>query len=821
MLEFFAHWAVAILLMPVVTGWAVPAGTLPAIVNEFSQGENGMKEWFEILVVEPNLDLRGWSAGDFDNGSFHPLIQFPDIPFWASIPAGTLIVIYNGGDPDPSVLIAGAPDTDNSNFSLVLDGLDSSLLLEVGSWPGQGHFGNSNTDDTPALRNAQGELIHNLAGRPDTPYIPSPGGGRAVRFLGGAEDDLSDPKNWRYTYATEASPGVANSPENNAWIIALRAGGVDVPPLLYPLGEHTVREGYPFWLTVQAQATDGDPVTLTASNIPSGATFDVLDAAGVFAWPEAGPIGVYTTRYYAADKDGVTIVESVINVVTNPLEAHFPEDWLWMREDTAPVTGRLEVVVNKPGDGVLQVAVSGTASVPDDLEIFPTTLTFTANGPTSQWINVVVYPDNEIEGPEWLDLELVPVAGIVVTSPVSAHVRILDGNSFSIAAANLSSQVSVCYPEYVGASRRLLRGMSPDVIAIQEFKAPDMEAYSNLVEEIFGPGWYVTAESMNAGCDLPNGIISRWPILDAGEWDDLELADRDFAWATIDLPGTQKLHVVSVHLKASDSGTDRARREHQARQITNYVAQMGWPESDFVVVAGDLNQASRNESALAVLTNVFSDAMQPSDQLGNRNTNIPRGRPYDYVLPNAPLAALHRPLPFGGFIFSGGMIFDSRVWNPPPAPVLPNDSAAIGVQHLGVLKLFALPGAGDSDMDGDGLPDSWELDYFDTLEVLNSIYDFDGDGLSDYGEYVAGTDPTDPDSLFQLSRFEPQEGAQIEIVWPSASNRQYSVWYSDDTLYNFQLAISNILATPPINTLQLNLSSPASARFYRIEVQWP
>ncbi|MCZ7592985.1 MAG: thrombospondin type 3 repeat-containing protein [Kiritimatiellae bacterium] len=153
--------------------------------------------------------------------------------------------------------------------------------------------------------------------------------------------------------------------------------------------------------------------------------------------------------------------------------------------------------------------------------------------------------------------------------------------------------------------------------------------------------------------------------------------------------------------------------------------------------------------------------------------------------------------------------------------MLPNDSAAIGVQHLGVLKLFALPGAGDSDMDGDGLPDSWELDYFDTLEVLNSIYDFDGDGLSDYGEYVAGTDPTDPDSLFQLSRFEPQEGAQIEIVWPSASNRQYSVWYSDDTLYNFQLAISNILATPPINTLQLNLSSPASARFYRIEVQWP
>ncbi|MDD3275506.1 MAG: S8 family serine peptidase [Kiritimatiellales bacterium] len=48
------------------------------------------------------------------------------------------------------------------------------------------------------------------------------------------------------------------------------------------------------------------------------------------------------------------------------------------------------------------------------------------------------------------------------------------------------------------------------------------------------------------------------------------------------------------------------------------------------------------------------------------------------------------------------------------------------------------------DSDGDGLLDSWEITWFGDLSYDGSA-DSDGDGISDWGEYLAGLDPTNPD----------------------------------------------------------------------------
>jgi hypothetical protein len=53
----------------------------------------------------------------------------------------------------------------------------------------------------------------------------------------------------------------------------------------------------------------------------------------------------------------------------------------------------------------------------------------------------------------------------------------------------------------------------------------------------------------------------------------------------------------------------------------------------------------------------------------------------------------------------------------------------------------------DPDTDDDGLEDSWEVLFgYDPLDPTDALIDSDGDGLSNAGEFVAHTNPLDPDS---------------------------------------------------------------------------
>ncbi len=93
------------------------------VINEVSQGSSGNQEYVEFLVTGPTLvnctdtppciDLRGYIFDD-NNGFLNGFpttgvgiaagaCRFSNDPFWACIPAGTLIVIYNDADPNTSL----------------------------------------------------------------------------------------------------------------------------------------------------------------------------------------------------------------------------------------------------------------------------------------------------------------------------------------------------------------------------------------------------------------------------------------------------------------------------------------------------------------------------------------------------------------------------------------------------------------------------------------------------------------------------------------------------------------------------------------------
>jgi hypothetical protein len=61
------------------------------------------------------------------------------------------------------------------------------------------------------------------------------------------------------------------------------------------------------------------------------------------------------------------------------------------------------------------------------------------------------------------------------------------------------------------------------------------------------------------------------------------------------------------------------------------------------------------------------------------------------------------------------------------------------------------PAVERADYDGDLMPDVWEEAHLlDRFDPTDAALDADHDGLNNLGEYLAGTDPNDPQSVFKL-----------------------------------------------------------------------
>ncbi len=86
--------------------------------------------------------------------------------------------------------------------------------------------------------------------------------------------------------------------------------------------------------------------------------------------------------------------------------------------------------------------------------------------------------------------------------------------------------------------------------------------------------------------------------------------------------------------------------------------------------------------------------------------------------------------------------------------------------------------AAGRDEDNDGIPDAWEFRYFPTLGVLGRNKDTDGDGLTDFDEYLADTDPTDRLDQLRITSLEWSAGARsATVAWSGLTTRRYKIQF--------------------------------------------
>jgi hypothetical protein len=156
--------------------------------------------------------------------------------------------------------------------------------------------------------------------------------------------------------------------------------------------------------------------------------------------------------------------------------------------------------------------------------------------------------------------------------------------------------------------------------------------------------------------------------------------------------------------------------------------------------------------------------------------------------------------------------------------------------RLAFTSSTGLPGVGDfgqqidpfmvdgvlatSDSNHNGIPDDWELHYFGDL-THDGKADSDGDGASDYAEYVAGTNPMDASSVLRLT-VDGTSGGVVTLSWPATALRTYRVQFENQLDDAGWQGLPGTLSLSAPGRLQIQDPGSGSGpqRYYRVLVSF-
>ena len=126
------------------------------------------------------------------------------------------------------------------------------------------------------------------------------------------------------------------------------------------------------------------------------------------------------------------------------------------------------------------------------------------------------------------------------------------------------------------------------------------------------------------------------------------------------------------------------------------------------------------------------------------------------------------------------------------------------------------------DTDGDNLPDWWEQDTFGSLSYTAS-QDNDNDGDNNRDEYLAQTDPTDPNSKLKdadyskISDFSMTENGELEFTFIAYPDVRYSIESIDGLSGSSRInELSNLNGDGTLQKVTIDELDAQESQFYRI-----
>jgi len=268
-------------------------------------------------------------------------------------------------------------------------------------------------------------------------------------------------------------------------------------------------------------------------------------------------------------------------------------------------------------------------------------------------------------------------------------------------AANITSGDNQAYEE---EGIRIFKALKADIIMIQEFnyKSNSKTDVDNFVETTFGAEYSYFKGTPNGNGDIPNGVISKYPITKSGEWVDPRVSDRKIDWVEIKVNNDIKFFVVSVHLKGQEDSSQITAAQIIAKKISEHKkVNLGY----YYIVGGDFNgEAAVSNEGFGKYNNeniFFVDGDFPKSEYGDDgNTNRSRTAKLDFILVDENLQKFQTSTDYcisddSCKKYEDGLVFDSRDYSSSDlstyfSPVESSDCEAKNMQHLAIVKDFLI-----------------------------------------------------------------------------------------------------------------------------------